>query len=367
MRRSRVFWADFRTRRGEGLVAKCDRLYDAAGLGRFDFKDKFVAIKLHFGELGNLAFLRHNYAAGLVAYVKARGGRPFLTDCNTLYTGSRSNALDHLDTALLNGYCFPTTGAHVLIADGLKGDDDVEVPVEGAVFSPVARIGRALADADVIISLTHFKGHESTGFGGALKNLGMGGGSRRGKKDMHSSCKPRLGEGRCVLCHRCEEACAHGAPDLSSGECVIDYDLCVGCGRCVEVCPTGRLIEGDDEKFRVLNSKIAEYAKAVVAGKPSFHIAFAMDISPLCDCYNSNDVPIVPDVGVFASEDPVALDVACADAVNRMPANPGSSLQDHSGSDHFTALHPATDWRSQVEHGAAIGLGSMEYELVKVD
>lgn len=365
---SKVYFSDFRIRRDENLVEKFDRLYDLAGLGSMDLKDKFVAIKMHFGELGNFAYLRHNYVAGLVSYIKAHGGRPFLTDCNTLYTGSRTNALDHLETAMLNGFSFSTVGAQVIIADGLKGDDEVEIPVEGAVYSKTALIGRALADADVIISLTHFKSHESTGFGGSLKNLGMGGGSRAGKKDMHSSCKPRMGTGKCIVCHKCQKACAHDATDFSSGKCQIDYLKCVGCGRCVEACPTGAIIPGTDEKFAVLDYKIAEYTKAILNGKPSFHISFAMDISPFCDCYASNDAPIVPDVGVFASFDPIALDTACADAVNKMPINPNSLLAERNSSehDHFCALHQETDWHAQILHGIELGLGSDKYELVEM-
>ncbi|MDD3163733.1 MAG: DUF362 domain-containing protein [Sphaerochaetaceae bacterium] len=366
--KSKVYFTDFRIRREENLIEKFDRLYDKAGLGKIDMKDKFVAIKMHFGEMGNLAYLRHNYAAGLVAYIKRHGGKPFLTDCNTLYTGSRTNALDHLETAFVHGFSFPTTGAQVIIADGLKGDDEASIPVQGARYCQTALIGRALADADIIISLTHFKGHESAGFGGALKNLGMGGGSRAGKKDMHSSCKPQMVAGKCIACHKCDKACAHGAPDFSTGKCVIDYTKCVGCGRCVEACPTGAIIAGTDENFKVLDCKIAEYTKAVINGKPNFHIAFVMDISPFCDCYPNNDAPIVPDVGVFASSDPVAIDVACADAVNRMPANPDSLLSERCSKDHdhdhFMALHHGTDWHAQVNHGQEIGLGSTDYELI---
>ncbi|MGP1418605.1 MAG: DUF362 domain-containing protein [Sphaerochaetaceae bacterium] len=368
--KSKVYFTDFRIRGEENLVDKCNRLYDKAGLGGLDFDGKFVAIKMHFGELGNLAYIRHNYVAGLVAYIKHRGGKPFLTDCNTLYTGSRTNGLDHLDTAFLNGFSYPMVGAQVVIADGIKGTDEADIPVEGATYSPVAKIGRALADADIVISLSHFKGHESAGFGGALKNLGMGGGSRAGKKDMHSSCKPRMVAGKCISCHKCETACAHGAPDFSTGECVIDYIKCVGCGRCVEACPTGALIAGDDVKYSVMNKKIAEYTKAVISGKQSFHISFVMDVSPFCDCYPNNDVPIVPDVGVFASADPVALDCACADAINRQPVTKNSLLDERmkscKGHDHFSTLHDNTDWHAQVEHGERIGLGNMEYELIEM-
>ena len=187
MERAAVYFTDFRMKGDQNHEKKLRRLMKESGMDRIDFAGKFVAIKIHFGELGNLSFLRPNYARYVADYVKELGGHPFLTDCNTLYTGSRKNALDHMETALLNGFHPMTTGCHVIIGDGLKGTDDVEVPVEGGVLCKTAKIGRAIMDADIIISLSHFKGHEMTGFGGALKNLGMGCGSRGGKMEMHRS------------------------------------------------------------------------------------------------------------------------------------------------------------------------------------
>lgn len=366
--KSKVYFSDFRIRRGECLQEKSIRLYKKAGLDQIDMKDKFVAIKMHFGEEGNLAYLRHNYVHSLVQYIKSLGGKPFLTDCNTLYVGSRTNALDHLNCAYMHGFNIGMIGCPIIIADGLKGDDEVAVEVEGAEYSHKALIGRALIDADIIISLSHFKGHESAGFGGAIKNIGMGGGSRAGKKDMHSSCKPLMGKGKCILCKKCQKACAHDALDFSTGKCEIDYTKCVGCGRCVEACPTEAIVAGEDIKFAVMDRKMAEYTKAIINGKPSFHISFVMDVSPFCDCYSNNDVPIVGDVGMFASVDPVALDVACADAVNKMPVNPNSLLEDrHSHQDdHFCALHSNTYWKEAVIHAQKLGLGNMDYELIDI-
>ena len=171
---SKVYFADLRADMHENLQQKLTRLMKTAGMGDIDFQDKFVAIKLHFGEPGNLAFLRPNWARTVADFVKERGGKPFLTDCNTLYVGGRKNALDHMDSAMLNGFNPMTTGCQIIIADGLKGSDEVEVPVAGGEYVKNAKIGRAVMDADVFISLTHFKGHETAGFGGCLKNIGMG-------------------------------------------------------------------------------------------------------------------------------------------------------------------------------------------------
>lgn len=236
--RSKVYFTSFKAKNGDTITKKLDRLIRKAGISQIDFEDKYVAIKMHFGERGNLAALRPNYAKCVVDIVKELGGKPFLTDCNTLYIGGRKNALDHIDTAYLNGFSPMSTGCHVIIADGIKGTDDVDVPVEGAEWSPVAKIGRAVMDADVVISLTHFKGHELTGFGGTLKNIGMGCGSRAGKMDMHSTGKPYINKKKCIGCHQCDKVCAHGGPEFDEdNKGTINHDKCVGCGRCIGVCP----------------------------------------------------------------------------------------------------------------------------------
>lgn len=367
MERATVYFTDFRMKNGQNHETKLRKLMKAAGMDQIDFQGKFVAIKIHFGELGNLAFLRPNFARYVADYVKELGGRPFLTDCNTLYVGSRKNALDHLDTALINGFSPYATGCQILIADGLKGTDDVEVPVNGGILCKTAKIGRAIMDADIVISLNHFKGHECTGFGGALKNLGMGSGSRAGKMEMHSAGKPTVDQDLCIGCGACVKVCAHDAPHIANKRCTIDQTRCAGCGRCVGVCPKDAITPAHDETYDNLNSKIAEYAKAVVDGRPSFHINIVNQVSPNCDCHSESDAAIVPDVGMFASFDPVAIDVASADAVNRQPVNPMSILAERAGvTDRFNGTHPTTNWRSGPEHAEKIGLGTMDYTLVTV-
>lgn len=364
---AKVFYCDLRTRNGETLPMKLRRLIQTAGIAQIDFADKFTAIKLHFGELGNLAYLRPNYAKVVADVVKELGGRPFLTDCNTLYVGSRKNALDHLDTAMENGFGPMTTGCQVIIADGLKGTDDVYVPVKGE-YVQQAKIGRAVMDADVFISLNHFKGHEGTGFGGALKNIGMGCGSRAGKMEMHASGKPSVDQAACVGCGLCRKNCAHGAITIENRKATIDHALCVGCGRCIGACPKDATHPTNYNSNELLNKKIAEYALAVVQNRPHFHISLVIDISPNCDCHAENDLPILPDVGMFASFDPVALDQACADACLRQSPMPGSHLAEMEPicDDHFINSHPETDWHSQLTHGEHLGLGTREYELVEV-
>ena len=365
---SKVYFADLRADYHENLQQKLTRLMKTAGMGDIDFNEKYVAIKMHFGEPGNLAFLRPNWAKTVADFVKERGGKPFLTDCNTLYVGGRKNALDHLDSAMLNGFNPMTTGCQILIADGLKGNDEVEVPVAGGEYVQAAKVGRAVMDADVFISLTHFKGHEEAGFGGCLKNIGMGCGSRAGKMEQHNAGKPHVKQKLCVGCGQCRKVCAHGAPIITDGKAVIDHDRCVGCGRCIAICSFDAIKPHNSSSEASLNRRIAEYAYAVVKDKPNFHISIAADISPNCDCHPENDAPIVPNIGMFASFDPVAIDLAAADAVNAMPANPRSALSEAECRchDHFINVHPNTNWRVQIEHGEEIGLGSSEYELIRI-
>ena len=365
---SKVYWADLRADFHENLQQKLTRLMKTAGMGEIDFNKKFVAIKMHFGEPGNLAFLRPNWAKTVADFVKERGGKPFLTDCNTLYVGGRKNGLDHLDTAFMNGFSPLSTGCQVVIADGIKGLDEVYVPVRGGEYVKEAKIGHAIMDADVFISLTHFKGHEQAGFGGTMKNIGMGSGSRAGKMEQHNSGKPHVNHDDCVGCGMCTKICAHGAITVKDRKSTIDHDKCVGCGRCIAVCPQDAIVNDTDVSSVILNRKIAEYTKAVVDGRPCFHISLVMDVSPNCDCHSENDAAIVPNVGMFASADPVALDVACADAVNAQPILHGTASDegDLSDRDHFHRIHPDTCWMSCIEHAEKLGLGTREYELIKI-
>ncbi len=365
MSASKVYFADMQTN-GRSLLRKLHSLMKAAGFESMELDGKFTAVKMHFGEPGNLAFLRPNWAKVVCDYVKELGGRPFLTDCNTLYVGGRKNGLDHLDSAYTNGFNPFQTGVQTIIADGIKGTDDACIPVRGGELVKEAKIGRALADADAVISLTHFKGHESAGFGGALKNLGMGGGSRAGKMEMHSDGKVRIRRDRCIGCGACARICAHGAPSITDGKCAIDAAKCAGCGRCIGVCPKDAVVVNEWDANDLLCKRISEYAAAVCQDKPCFHIALAIDISPFCDCHDSNDPPIVPDIGMFASFDPVALDQACLDAVNRQQPMKGSCLDAaaRTHGSYFTDIAPDTAGEIALVHAEKLGLGTRDYELI---
>ena len=370
---SKVYFTDFRTRAGVPLTEKLKKLCRTAGIMDLPLEGRFVAIKMHFGELGNLAYLRPNYARAVAELVRDGGGMPFLTDCNTLYPGSRKNALEHLDCANINGFSTVTTTCQIIIGDGLKGTDDVTVPVPGGEYCQEAYIGRAVMDADVLISLNHFKGHEATGFGGALKNLGMGCASRAGKMHQHNYGKPHVNPDKCRSCRRCIRECGSDAISYASGKAEILEDRCKGCGRCIGACSFDAIANNHDNANEVLGCKIAEYSQAVTYGRPCFHISLVQDISPNCDCHEENDAPILPDVGMFASFDPVALDQACADACLKSVPYDNSQLGDHLRDphwhhhhDHFLDSNPNIRWKETLEHAEKLGVGSREYELITI-
>lgn len=376
MEKSKVYFTDFRTKMyGEPIPKKLQRLIRTAGIGDIDFDGKFVAIKMHFGELGNISFLRPNFAKAVVDVVKELGGKPFLTDCNTMYPGFRKNALEHLYCAWENGFTPLSVGCPVIIADGLKGTDDIDVPVRGGEYVKAAHIGRAVMDADIFISLSHFKGHEEAGFGGAIKNIGMGCGSRAGKKDQHSAGKAQIDPVLCRGCRKCQKECANGGLvfDEERRKMTVS-DQCVGCGRCLGACNFDAISFADNVANEMLGRRMAEYAKAVVDGRPHFHISLIVDVSPNCDCHSENDAPLIPDVGMLCSFDPLALDQACADLCNSVELFKNSQVGDNMSKPGFVNYfelfknsRPTIDWQSCLEHAEKIGLGSRDYEIVKIN
>lgn len=368
MEKSKVYFMNLRTKPNLNLLDKLERLVKKAGIQNIDFEKKFTAIKIHFGEPGNLAYIRPNYARKIIEILKALGAIPFLTDSNTLYSGKRSNAVDHLHTAMENGFNPIGVGCNVIIADGLKGTEQKEIEINGK-HCRAPKIGAAIAEADIIISMNHFKGHEQAGFGGALKNLGMGSGSRLGKLEMHSASKPMIDSEKCRTCGMCIKSCSQVAIEYGKDKkAQIDYEKCIGCGQCIAVCLHGAAGLTWDQPADVLNEKIAEYAYAVVKDKPNFHISFIMNVSPNCDCWASNDMAIVPDIGIAASFDPVALDQACLDLVNNTPVIKGSAADnDHNEIDKFKNVHPGTQGGAGIKHAEKIGLGTSQYELISID
>lgn len=250
MEKAKVYYSDLRTSPTSNLLDKMERLLKRAGIEQLPLKDSFAAIKIHFGEPGNLAYLRPNYAARMATLLRSLGAKPFLTDCNTLYSGRRANAVDHLQSAMENGFNPISAQCQVIIGDGLKGTDYREIPLNGE-YCPAPKIGTAIADADIVISMNHFKGHEQAGFGGALKNLGMGCASVGGKLELHCASQPKIDEASCIGCNICVKHCAHDAVHLNaSRKAEIDYAKCVGCGQCRSPLPARRCRDGSRRYLR---------------------------------------------------------------------------------------------------------------------
>lgn len=367
---SDVYFTDFRNKPGHSMLDKMIDLVKKAGIDKIDFHDKYVAVKMTFGEWGNLAFTRHQYAKVLCDYIKSKGGRPFLTDCNTLYPGYRNNALLHLDAAYMNGFSPLSTGVHTIIADGLRGTEERDVPVRNGELCKTAKIGSAIMDADIVVTITHFKGHVVTGYGGVLKNIGMGSGSKKGKMDMHSSGAPVIYEKKCIGCGMCVKNCAHNGVSVVNKKAVINAYNCVGCGHCMSFCPKGAIDCSWKGAPADVYKKIAEYTQAVIQDRPHFHVCFVKDVSPFCDCDAGNDTPVVPDIGVFAGFDPLAIDQACVDAVNNSPILENSKIGEHAHEDGYhdvgKLVSPNCDWEAGFAHAEKIGVGSRKYNLIKL-
>jgi len=366
---SRVFFADMRASAQENLPAKIERL-----LRRLELKDiisprALTAIKLHFGEKGNTAFIRPVLIRRIVEHVRSLGGLPFLTDTNTLYSGTRGNSVSHLTTAVENGFTFSVVNAPVIIADGMRGGSSVEVEVDFEIIK-TAHLGREIVESDFLLSVAHFKGHELAGFGGTLKNLGMGCASRRGKMAQHADLSPKVKGRKCVGCGSCVDHCAQSAIHMEVDRARIDPEKCIGCGECILICPNDAIKIRWNADLPRFQKKIAEYAAAILRVKKdkAAFVNFVTQVSPGCDCHGYNDAPIVQDVGILASTDPVAIDQASVDLVNGMAGLEHSCLAGgrEPGADKFRAVHPKADWTVQLDHAEALGLGNRAYELVAI-
>ena len=362
---AKVFMMNLRAEPGSSLEEKFRQLLTKAGITGLIGNGELVAIKVHVGERGNLGYVNHNYARVTANEVKALGGKPFLTDSNTLYGGGRHNAVDHTLTAEMHGYFSGTTRAPFVVADGLRGLDFEELPVAGE-YVKSARIASGISRADKIIMLSHFKGHCEMGFGGTIKNMGMGCAAVPGKLELHSGVQPVQNHERCVGCGQCVINCPEHAIVLREHKAFIDADLCIGCGQCVASCNYGAMqVEWAEHGERLLG-KVAEYAAALhgrFSGK-ALYVNFAASISPDCDCWDYNDSPVLQDVGILASVSPAALDRATLDLVKDSPRLPGTPFYEAIAKpgNPFDAMHPGMKSEYLFEHCRKLGLDD-EYEL----
>ncbi len=366
---SRVYFASTRARSyQENKQNKIKGLFDAAGLNEVVHKGDLTAIKIHFGERGNDSYVNPVLVRPIADRIRAQGARPFLTDTNTLYGGSRANAVDHLQTALEHGFGNAVAGAPVIIADGLKSDNYQEAKIDKKHFQKV-KIAGEIVSADSLIVVSHFKAHLPAGFGGAIKNLGMGCATAEGKAEQHSA-KPVFNAELCQGCRACLESCPGKAITVEKKITAVDYDLCKGCGKCLRVCPTHALDFNWFVEVPPFMERLTEYALGAVAGKENRvgFFNFLLNITPDCDCVPWSDAPLVPDIGILASRDPVAIDQASYDLVNRQMGLSNSLLQKNRepGTDKFLGVWENTLGNIQLDYGAEIGLGNKEYRLIEI-
>lgn len=371
--KSKVYFYNMRAkRRSENIINKVGRLFDAAGFKNAISKDDLVAVKIHFGEKGNNAYINPIYVRQVVDKIKSCGGKPFLTDSNTLYKGARSNAVDHLVTAIENGFAYAVVNAPLVIADGIVSKDSMEVEIRKKHFESV-KISSNIYYADAMIVMSHFKAHEVAGFGGAIKNLAMGCAPAAGKQQQHSTLKPVVGE-NCRACQSCLRNCPEQAISMVDGVAYIDPEKCIGCGECISMCYYRVIKPQWETDMDAFTERMTEYAYGAYKTKKENKIAFinfVMNITPLCDCTPWSDAPLVPDVGILASFDPVAIDKASFDLVNSQAGLAASALGDANsglapGEDKFKAVHPKTNGLIQLEYGEKLDMGSGDYELVEL-
>lgn len=325
-----VYFTDMHAEFGNSLEDKLRKILHAAHFSDFIGSQELVAIKLHVGERGNLGHINPSLARVVVEEIKAAGGKPFLTDTNTLYSGGRHNGVDHSVTAILHGFTYATVGAPFIPADGIRGMDFTEVPVPGKHFKKV-KLASNILKADKIIFLNHFKGHIEAGFGGAIKNMAMGCASIAGKQEQHGDSQPTVRTEKCIGCRQCYRACPVQAISMVEKKAQIDYKVCIGCGQCVAACNYEAMEPVFDEENARFLEKLCEYAYGVHSffQEKAFYLNFANNITPDCDCWPVNDVPIVEDVGFFGSYNPLAIEKATMDALTRAKPNSTSEHAPH--------------------------------------
>lgn len=355
---STVYFADLTAHSNrDSILVKTSNLLERLCKDRPFFKtNNFVGIKTHFGELGLATFLNPVFVRAVTEKVKEIGGNPFLFETTTLYTnGNRANAVSHISTAIKNGFSYATIGAPIIIADGLLGANCIEVEIDKKYFKKV-KIAGDIQYMDSIIALSHFKGHCATGFGGTLKTISMGMASRSGKLEMHSETKPFINN-KCNDCGICIVFCPLGAIEKKEGRAHIAPELCTGCMQCDTRCPVSAIRFNWDASSNMLMEKMAEYALGILKLKKDriVFLNFLLNITPDCDCYGYSDAPVVHDIGVLASSDPLAIDQASVDMVNK-----------ESGSDLFHKLWPKIDYKHILKYSEELGIGKREYKLVKI-
>jgi hypothetical protein len=339
----------------EEMATAADRLWEQMDLGRIISRNALVAIKQHFGEKGTTNFVPPAVARAIGQRIRVAGGKPFATDSNTLYNGMRANAVDHLETAREHGFSHETLGFPVIIADGLKGESQVTLDASGQVLRHVFLAGAGYM-ADAAIVLTHVTGHLAAGLGAAIKNVAMGLAGRAGKLQQHHAAEPIFTKSKCKACGRCARHCPVGAITVKDWA-ILDLPRCIGCGECYAFCPHGAVGFDWSTTSTDLQRKMAEYCLAFQREKSGrvAYLSFITRVTRNCDCLGKRE-KCLPDLGVVGSLDPVAVDTAAMDLLNQ-----------RHGRDVFGEFWPQCSHRTQLEYGQQIGLGSIQYEMIRLD
>lgn len=352
---SKVYFSSLENKKFNSPLAKIKKLMNKCKASSMFEKSELIAIKVHFGELGNTSFIRPIFLRPVVEMLNATGAKPYLVDTNTLYVGMRTNTVDHLHNAMLNGFGYSTLQTPIVIGDGLRGENFIDFEVNLDIHKTVS-LAADIANADGMVCISHFKGHEISGFGGAIKNLSMGCASRKGKMEMHSNSKPIVHQDNCTSCGRCLKNCAVNAIEMTPKAFITDK--CTGCSRCIAVCPEHTININWDASSSDTMKRMVEYAYGIykALNEKVVFINHITAVSPACDCYPGNDRPVVEDLGYAASLDPIALDKACLDMVAKACSN----------CDPFAKLYPKIDSNIQFEHAKKIGFGSSDYKLINI-
>jgi len=354
--KSIVYFTDVKKDSKKSLIERMAAMIDRSKLYETIKDSDRVAIKMHFGERGGHAYIRTPFIGKIVSKVKEYGGIPFVTDSNTLYFHKRHNAIDHLETAKINGFTSDTLGAPVIIADGLIGKDQEIVKINGNYFKEIY-IASNIFHADFIIAATHFTGHPMAGFGGSIKNIAMGCASIKGKYLQHSEYVPKVDENLCNLCGKCLENCGYDAIKKGKNSIYFIGENCIGCGECVIMCRYGAISPKVPKEIKGLQEKMVEYLMGIINQKKGkiIYMNFLIDISPGCDCYSLSNAPILEDLGILLSDDPIAIDKASVDLINKQ-----------CGVDKFKVIYKDIDWKWQLDYGRQMGIGNEEYEIINL-
>lgn len=337
-------------------VVAMEKIYKASGAANIIKKEDFVALKIHVGEKHNTTHVKPELIKALVTKIKGKGGLPFLTETSTLYKGERDNAIKHLLHAHQHGFSIEKVGAPFIMADGLTGNTEHEVEINAELHTSV-KIAREIVVADALIAVSHPTGHPGSGLGGCLKNLGMGLASRMGKMRQHSTMLPEIKAKNCTFCQKCLQWCPVDAIVEQAGKAFILREKCIGCGECLAVCRFEAVSYNWESESPDLQKSMAEHAYGAVKNKPGkcFYFNVMIDMTTGCDCYSTNQKKCIPDIGILASRDPVAIDAATLDLTARYNQKTLSAIA-------FPQLDPLI----QLRHGEKIGLGSLTYNLIEI-